>query len=103
MWRKTLKDGWAEVLQPHIDILPLSQMRYSIVEVRCMSKEGMVLDPEERIAVELCEPLPREQPFTQAFTRPQERGSPVKCTLKVLSGMVAAFQNDKPGMFEIVV
>lgn len=103
MLRKAVHDGWAEVLRPHMDILPFSQMTYSIVEVRCMSKEGMVLDPEEGIVVKLCEPLLQEQPFTQAFTRPQERGSPVQCSLKVFSGMVAAFRNDAPDRFDMVI
>lgn len=103
MLRKALRNGWSEVLQPHMGILPFSQLTFSIVEVRCMSKEGVVLDPEEGILVELCDPLPRVGSFTQAFTRPQESGRPVECTLKVLSGMVAASPNGGPDMFELVI
>lgn len=101
--RNAVQDGWAEVLRPYIDVLPFSQLVFSNVEVRCMSKEGVVLDPEEGIVVELCEPVPREGAFTQQFTRPRERESPVKCTLKVLSGMMAAVRNDGPDMFELVM
>lgn len=102
MLRSRVADGWAEILQPYLMVLPLSLLKYHTVSVELLYKEGITPVALHRVCLDV-QPaeaaLPDSaRPHTIKYWLPGAERRQV--ALNLASGMGAVDYGWRPGAWD---